>query len=178
MQILLDSGSFGLHQNPCILVHFQWEIPKLMRIGQTIDLGSGFWRRNRLESGASIDGLRGQNIPFNSKVIDRTEGLERIVSHKSTDVRLPSYRKPGAVYRIGMRFVRALAAYQGEVRCDHRKKASYHLHWMVEDPKAERLLEWFVPETGVSEKQEDEMERVVTEGAMRGIKIAVLRVPD
>lgn len=149
-----------------------------MKIGQPIDLGGGFWRRNRLESGASVDELRGQNIPFNSKVIDRTEALKRIVSHKSTDIRLTSYLRPGAVYRIGMRFVRVLAAYQGEVRCDHRKKVTFHLHRMVEAPKAERLLEWFVPETGVSEKQEDGMERVVTEGARRGIKVAVLRVPD
>jgi hypothetical protein len=31
-----------------------------------------------------------------------------------------------------MRFVRLLAAYDGEVRCDHKKKATYYLRWSIE----------------------------------------------
>lgn len=147
-----------------------------MRVGERVDLGRGFWRINRLFAGAMIDGIRGQNIPFNSKSIDRTEGLCRIVSHKSTDVRLPSYLRSESVYRIGMRFVRKLADYQGEIRMDHRKRATYHLHWAVENPQCQRVLEWFVPEEGVTAQQETELERVVEEGAALGVEVLVLRV--
>jgi len=40
--------------------------------GEMISLGEGFWTRDRRRSGPYVDELRGQNIPGNSKAIDRT----------------------------------------------------------------------------------------------------------
>lgn len=86
-----------------------------------MNFGAGFWREYRKLSGERIDALRGQKIPHNSHSIDRTPVPNGMASHKSTDLRLKSYRSPRAVYRIGRRFGRQLVCYTGEVRCDHKK---------------------------------------------------------
>ncbi len=143
-----------------------------------LNFGEGFWREDRKLSGKRIDVLRGQNIPPNSVSIDRTDGLANIVSHKSTDLRLKSYRSPKSVYRLGMRFVRQLASYQGEVRADHHKKATYHLHWMTENPNCRRTLEWFIPASGVADEQWLGLERVVADAAPMGVSVVLLKVLD
>lgn len=147
-------------------------------IGEKCDLGRGFWRKNRLASGKEIDSIRGQNIPSNSKTIDRTEGLNVMISHKSTDIRLKSYIRPRAVYRIGMRYVRQIASYNGEVRKDHKKKATYHLHWAVETEDSKRVLEWFLPLKGVANEQEVAIHKVVVEAGELGVDVHVFRVPE
>ena len=75
-----------------------------------------------------------------------------------------------------MHFAWKLADYSGEVRMDHRKKATYHLHWAVERWECLRVLEWFVPEEGVLNHQEMELERVVNDGAEIGVAVMVFRV--
>lgn len=147
-------------------------------IGEICDLGRGFWKKNRLASGKEIDSLRGQNIPFNSKTIDRTEGLNVAIGHKSTDIRLKSYVLPSAVYRIGMRYVRQLALYTGEVRRDLKKKATYHLHWAVEAEGSKQILEWFIPLEGVANEQEVVIHKVVTEAVELGVDVRVFRVAE
>lgn len=142
------------------------------------DFGSGFWLSERRLSGKRIDVLRGQNIPHNAKVIDRTIGADCVVSHKSTDLRLKSYRSPRAVYRLGMQFVRHLCAYRGEVRCDHRLKATFNLHWAIEDPNARRILEWFVPQTGISAQHQDALTRVIGEASKLDVRVVIIRIPD
>jgi len=94
---------------------------------QNIDFGQDFWKGDRKASGRSIDGLRGQNIPFNSKIIDPTIGLDAVVSHKSTDIRLKSYLSAQRLYRLGTHFVRQLMNYNGEVRMGHKIGATYNL---------------------------------------------------
>lgn len=59
---------------------------------------------------------------------------------------------------------------------DHRKKATYHLHWAVERWECQRILEWFVPEEGVAEYQELELEQVIIDGAEIGVSVMVFRV--
>ena len=105
-------------------------------IGQLfLGLGKDFWARNRLASGNEIDQVREQNIPRNSKTIDRTVGMSCVVSHKSTDIRLKSYLLPGSIYRTGIRFCRELAIYGGEIRRNHKIGATYYLTWAVADPE-------------------------------------------
>lgn len=128
-----------------------------------LDDGRGFWRGNRLRSGKCIATVRARNIPHNARVIGLTIDLDIVVSHKSADLRRPSYRSAGRVYRVGMRFVRVLAAYTGEVRCDHQKKATYYLHWVIQG-HGPRILEWFLPEAGIRADQEAALTRVVTDG--------------
>lgn len=148
--------------------------------GESCDcvFGAGFWLTDRRLSGKRIDVLRGQNIPHNAKVIDRTVGANCVVSHKSTDLRLKSYRSPRAVYRLGMHFVRQLSDYRGEVRCDHRLKATFNLHWALEDPKVRRLLEWFVPQNGISAEHEDALAKVIEEAGKLGVSVVIIRIPD
>jgi len=145
--------------------------------GEIVDCGRGFWLGDRMSSGKRIDALRNQNIPHNSRTIDRTVGLNGIVSHKSTDLRRKTYRSAQTVYRLGMRFVKEVQAYAGEVRCDHKKGATYHLHWAVEGP-ALRMLEWFVPETGVPEVGERALRQVVDDARQLSVTVVILRVPD
>lgn len=142
------------------------------------DFGRGFWAQDRKATGKSIDVLRGQNIPHNSRTIDRTVGIDTIVSHKSTDLRLKSYRSPQAVYRLGMGFVKQLASYKGEVRQDHKKKATYYLHWMLDDPGTVRILEWFLPCTGVADEIEVALQRVALEARSCGVTVLLLRILD
>ena len=144
-------------------------------IGVLFDLGADFWNKDRRRSGQEIDVLRGQNIPPNSKAIDRTVGISGVVSHKSTDLRCKSYQSPNTVYRLGVSFVNSLANYNGEVRRNRKIKATYFLNWAVEQPHAPRVLEWFVPRQGVSEKQEDAMARVITYGREHGIEVKIFR---
>jgi hypothetical protein len=143
-----------------------------------VDFGRGFWRECRKLSGKRIDVIRGQNIPHNSRCIDRTLVPRGIVSHKSTDLRLKSYRSATSVYRRGMNFVADLVAYKGEVRCDHKKKATYHLHWAVEGNKARRVLEWFVPACGVSDEQVAALKRVVQDGLVLGVRVEIYRIAE
>ncbi|MDO8459161.1 MAG: hypothetical protein Q7T07_19845 [Burkholderiaceae bacterium] len=111
--------------------------------GEVTSLGDGFWSRDRKKAGLLVDVLRGQNIPGNAKTIDRTLVPDGIVSHKSTDLRCKSYQSPRAVYRLGMAFARSVAQYQGEVRRNHKIKATYFLEWAVQRSDAPRILEWF-----------------------------------
>jgi hypothetical protein len=143
-----------------------------------VDFGSGFWREQRMVSGKRIDVLRGQNIPHNSRSIDRTLVPNGVVSHKSTDLRLKSYRSPRTVYRLGTRFVREVQEYSGEIRCDHKKKATYHLHWAVEAPGAARILEWFIPACGISNEQECSLKQVIDEAKTAGVLVKLFRVRD
>lgn len=146
--------------------------------GTRLDFGAGFWRECRKQSGKRVDVLRGQNIPHNSRSIDRTLVPNGVVSHKSTDLRLKSYRSPATVYRLGIRFVYELLAYSGEIRCDHMKKATYHLHWAVEAADAVRVLEWFVPLSGVTAEQEAALARVVDAAKIAGVRVDLFRVSD
>lgn len=129
-------------------------------------------------SGKRVDVLRGQNIPHNSRSIDRTLVPNGVVSHKSTDLRLKSYHSPRTVYRLGMRFVREVQDYSGEIRCDHKKKATYHLHWAIEAPDAARILEWFIPARGVSNEQECSLRQVIDEAKTAGVVVKLFRVRD
>jgi hypothetical protein len=145
---------------------------------EPLDFGRGFWRECRRLSGKRVDSLRGQNIPHNSRCIDRTLVPKGVVSHKSTDLRLRTYRSPATIYRRGMAFVTELAAYKGEIRCDHKKKATYHLHWAVEEPDARRVLEWFVPASSVRKEQEIALQRVVDDAKSRGVRVELYRVAE
>lgn len=149
----------------------------LTQSNDILNYGRGFWEGNRLLSGKRIDVLRSQNIPHNARVIDRTVGLDTVVSHKSTDLRRPSYRSAACVYRVGMRFVRLLAAYDGEVRCDHKKKATYYLRWSIER-HGPRILEWFIPATGITTEQEDALARVTKDAIPLGVTVQLLRIKD
>lgn len=146
--------------------------------GSEIDFGRGFWRECRRLTGKRIDSLRGQNIPHNSRCIDRTLVPNGVVSHKSTDLRLKSYRSASTVYRRGMKFVAELVEYEGEVRCDHKIKATYHLHWALEGTEVLRVLEWFVPATGVLDEQAAALKRVVQDGLTLGIRVEIYRVAE
>lgn len=146
--------------------------------GTVINFGRGFWCECRRLTGKRIDVLRGQNIPHNSRCIDRTLVPKGIVSHKSTDLRLKTYRSPCSVYWRGMRFVAELAGYKGEIRCDHKKKATYHLHWAVEEADAPRVLEWFVPASGVAAEHELALNRVVADAKLRGVRVELFRVAE
>ncbi len=152
--------------------------PPMSDFNDVADFGRGFWLRERKLSGKQIDFIRGQNIPHNAKSIDRTIGLSCVVSHKSTDLRLNSYRSPKTVYRIGMKFVRHLKDYQGEVRCDHKIKATYHLHWALEGCDTLRVLEWFIPAARVTSAQEASLIRVVKDASECGVSVKIVRVRD
>ena len=145
-------------------------------VGEVISLGEGFWTQDRRKSGLHVDVLRGQNIPGNSKAIDRTLVPDGIVSHKSTDLRCKSYQSPRVIYRLGMAFARSVADYKGEVRRNHSLKATYFLEWAVQRPDAPRILEWFVPKEGVGPEQELALGRVVEDGARLGVEVKLFRV--
>lgn len=144
----------------------------------TLDFGKGFWLRDRRLTGKLIDVLRGQNIPGNSRVIDRTLVPRGVVSHKSTDVRCKSYRYPSTLHRLGMRFVRSLAAYRGEVRQDHRVKATYNLQWAVEGKRVNRILEWFIPAVSVSTAHARALRQVARDARAVGVEVRLLRIAD
>ena len=146
-------------------------------LGTSINLGATFWEVERRRAGKLLDGIRGQNIPSNARTIDRTEGISTVVSHKTTDLRCKSYLVSSAVYSLGTSFVRALAAYKGETRRDHKIKATYFLAWALQAPEAKRILEWFVPMRGVTPEQEASMQRVVEYGLSRYVEVQILRVP-
>lgn len=146
-------------------------------LGTEINLGPTFWTVERRLAGRQVDMLRGQNIPSNARVIDRTVGLSSVVSHKSTDLRCRSYTVPSAVYCLGTSFVRSLAAYQGEIRKDHKIKATYFLGWAIESPDSKRVLEWYVPLHGVTREQEESLQRVVEYGRTRRVEVKVMRAP-
>lgn len=138
-----------------------------------------FWDQNRLQSGRQLDSILGQNIPFNSKTIDRTDGLHSYVSHKSTDLRRKTYRSLARIRYIGKHFVRVLSAYKGEVRQDHKLKATFYL--MVApfvDAGAEpiKILEWYLPKSGVTKEQITAVEEVAAYGARWGIDVRVFRI--
>jgi len=152
-------------------------IIKFMQGDDALDYGRGFWAGDRLLSGKRIDVLRLQNIPHNARVIDRTIGLDTVVSHKSTDLRRPSYRSASRVYRRGMLFVRSLAAYSGEVRCDHQKKTTYYLRWAIEH-NGPRILEWFIPANGITTDQEAALDRVTQDAIRLGVTVEILRIRD
>lgn len=141
--------------------------------GEVTSLGEGYWSRDRKRAGLLVDVLRGQNIPGNSKTIDRTLIPDGIVSHKSTDLRCKS---PRTVYRLGMAFARSIAQYQGEVRRNHTIKATYFLGWAVQRSEAPRILEWFVPLSGVGAEQELALRQVVDDSAVLGVKVRLFRV--
>lgn len=143
-----------------------------------IDFGAGFWKKERKLSGKEIDRLRNQNIPHNSKVIDRTIMLDCIVSHKSTDTRCKSYHRPESLYRLGMKFVNELKNYKGEIRQDHKIKATYHLTWPIENPQCKRILEWFIPSFLNNKEQELVLSRVIEDGLKQGVQVMLYEIID
>jgi hypothetical protein len=143
-----------------------------------LDFGKNFWKIDRKLSGRNIDAYRDQNIPFNSKTIDRTVGQAGVVSHKSTDIRLKSYQSQARLYSLGMWFARQLAAYKGEVRMDHQIGATYNLQWAVESPEATRTLEWFIPEHELSLSHENTIRRIIAGAALLNITIKIFPVLD
>jgi len=147
-------------------------------LGEKFDLGPGFWKKPRILSGKEIDLIRRQNIVSNAKTIDRTESLSCVISHKSTDLRRPSYQNPQRIYWLGMRFVKLLAEYEGEVRKDQKRRISYHLHWAVEKPDSTRILEWFIPLAGVLANQEKAVFRVVQDAKDYRVQVNIFRVPE
>ena len=144
--------------------------------GEVINLGEGFWAQDRRKSGLQVDVLRGQNIPGNSKAIDRTLVPDGVVSHKSTDLRCKSYQSPRVIYRMGMAFVRSVADYKGEVRRNHSLKATYFLEWAVQRAEAPRILEWFVPLEGVTTEQGLALCQVVEDAARLGVEVKLYLV--
>ena len=145
-------------------------------VGEVISLGEGFWTQDRRKSGLHVDVLRGQNIPGNSKAIDRTLVPDGIVSHKSMDLRCKSYQSPRVIYRLGMAFANSVADYKSEVRRNHSLKATYFLERAVQRPDAPRILEWLVPKEGVGPEQELALGRVVEDGACLGVEVKLFRV--
>ncbi len=146
------------------------------RIGEVISLGEGFWSRDRRKAGLSVDVLRGQNIPANSRTIDRTLVPDGVVSHKSTDLRCKSYQSPRVVYRLGMAFAKSVSLYQGEVRRNHAIGATYFLEWAVQRAEAPRILEWFVPLDGIVPEQELALSQVIEDSAGLGVSVRLFRV--
>jgi len=144
----------------------------------SFDFGENFWKRNRMASGKSIDQLRGQNIPHNSKSIDKTSGLACIISHKSTDIRRKSYTNPKSIFRLGMRFVHDLAIYQGEVRRDHKIGATYHLHWATDNPDCKRILEWYIPASIIPEEKINAIKKVIITAKAHGVKVNIYTILD
>ena len=143
---------------------------------EVVDFGDDFWKRDRRQSGKDIDVIRGQNIPTNARVIDRTLVPSGVVSHKSTDLRCKSYRLPRSVYRRGMKFVKDLANYTGETRQDHKKGATYYLHWALDGKESKRVLEWFVPSNGVSKDHENALDKVIQDAKECGVVVKIFRV--
>ncbi|MEP7375290.1 MAG: hypothetical protein ABI675_17955 [Chitinophagaceae bacterium] len=125
-----------------------------------------------------MTGLRGQNIPSNSKAIDKTISDNCIVSHKSTDLRKISYQSAKTVYRLGMCFVTALRNYSGEVRRDHKIGATYHLNWTTENPECIRILEWFIPDFEIPDECMKTLQRIINEGRSFGILVSIFKVRD
>lgn len=149
----------------------------ILKNAKIISFGDGFWKENRMKSGKEIDLYRNQNIPQNSKTIDRTMRLSGVVSHKSTDVRRKSYAKPNTIYRLGMRFAKELQNYRGEIRRNHKIGASYYLNWAIESKDTSRVLEWFLP-LNVNKEQKKEIEWVVTDAAKLGITVQIFQIED
>ncbi len=143
-----------------------------------LDFGEGFWKADRLLSGKKIDRLRNQNIPHNSRTIDRTSGLSCIISHKSTDLRRKSYINSRTVYRLGMRYVQQLANYQGEIRRDYKIGATYHLHWATDRLDCERILEWFIPSYFMPQHLEEAIRKVIEEAALKKINVIIYAILD
>lgn len=138
-----------------------------------LDFGRAFWSDPPFRRGKQLDDLRRQNIPHNSRVIDRTDGHD-MVSHKTTDLRCPTYKSGSRVYQLGMSFVRDLAAYKGEVRRNRKIKATYHLHWCIEE-NGRRTLEWFVPDA-LTAAQEEALAAVVRDALPLGVAVLVFKV--
>jgi hypothetical protein len=143
-----------------------------------VDFGAGFWKKERKLSGKEIDRLRNQNIPHNSRTIDRTIMLDCMVSHKSTDTRCKSYQHPQSLYWLGMKFVKELINYRGEIRRDNKIKATYHLTWLIENPNCKRVLEWFIPSSLNNKEQEQALLKVIEDGLQQGVEVILYRVLD
>lgn len=143
-----------------------------------LDFGEGFWKADRMRSGKKIDQLRNQNIPHNSKTIDKTAGLDCIISHKSTDLRRKSYLDSRTVYRLGMKYIQQLANYQGEIRRDHKIGATYHLHWATDNPDCQRILEWFIPSYVIPQELYNTLQKVIEEAALKKIKVIIYPILD
>lgn len=146
-------------------------------IGKPIHIIDGFWRGNRLATGKLIDEWFGQNIPSNSRTIDRTVGTNCVVSHKSTDLRLKSYTSPNRVYSLGISFVKTLSNYSGEVRRNRKIRATYDLRWAVDSSDSRRILAWFVP-LDIPEGHERMLERVVRDAEDYGVEVEIFRVSE
>lgn len=140
---------------------------------QVLDFGRAFWSDPPFRRGKQLDDLRRQNIPHNSRVIDRTDG-SNMVSHKTTDLRCPTYQSGPRVYHLGMGFVRDLAAYRGEVRRNWKIKATYYLDWCIEE-NGRRTLEWFVPDA-LTAAQEEALATVVKDAVPLGVTVVVFKV--
>jgi hypothetical protein len=154
-------------------IHPPRKIPRLE------ELPANFWDINRLQGGKLLDDILAQNIPFNSHVIDRTEGFNHFISHKSTDLRRKPYQNMARLRSLGKCFVRTLASYKGEVRQDHKKKATYFLMvapFLPEDGSIKKTLEWYIPRSGVSEQQELVLTEVTEFGTGQNVNVAIIRI--
>lgn len=143
-----------------------------------ISVGKGFWKEERKVSGKKLDLFRGQNIPHNSKTIDRTEGIAAVISHKSTDLRRKSYSRPKSIYRLGMKFVNQLRKYNGEVSRNLQIGATYHLYWAIENEDCPRILEWFIPADNIKMDQAKMIDRVIIEAENLGVSVKIFLIPD
>lgn len=147
-------------------------------IKECFDFGKEFWNAYPLQRGKLIDKLRGQNIPFNSKVIDRSKESDCIISHKSTNLRNKSYQTSASIYHLGRRFVKQLEAYKGEVRRDHKIGAAYHLHWATDNPSCKRILEWYLPHFNFSVHHTAAITKIIEEAQLKNIIVEIYTVKD
>lgn len=145
-------------------------------VKECFDFGKGFWHDQPFKRGKLIDVLRNQNIPHNSKAIDRTESLDSIISHKSTNLLNKSYENPSTIYRLGLRFVKQLKMYKVEIRRNNIIGATYHLHWATDNPDCKRILEWFIPDTEISKAKTEAIKKVIEEAELQNIKIDIYAV--
>ena len=58
------------------------------------------------------------------------------------------------------------------------EEGNVHLHWAIEAPDAVRMLEWFVPLSGVADDQDASLRRVVDDAKAAGVTVALFRIPD
>jgi hypothetical protein len=145
---------------------------------EILNLGKGFWEIDRKLSGKEIDIIKGQNIPSNSKTIDRTLVPNGIVSHKSTNLRLKSYQSTSRIIYIGCEFINKLLEYKGEKRRDRKLKASYYLNWAIDKPESPRILEWYIPVSGITSEQEKALLKVKKYALENKVILMIIGVLD
>lgn len=142
------------------------------------DLGPGFWRESRVIIGKGIDNFLGQNIPSNSKTIDKTIGSDAVSSFKSTDLRLRTYQNLLVVRRMVRSWIERLNAYRGETRADNIRKVTFVGDWGDLGPQGQRLLEWFIPSVKLSEELEELLKELEELALGHGVELRIYRIKD